>query len=142
MNLRNIIGTNTVLSQMIDAYTGLIPMACAIEVKHSAGNMEEATIQYRVWAAAGLAKLKELFNGATLLQPLLGWTVVGHKWTLYISWKLDNGEVVVYGPWDEFRCGTGSYKGIFKLLHLIGEVGKWLETEYWTWFRDSVLSAQ
>jgi hypothetical protein len=84
----------TTLSQMTDPYTKIIPMACGIEVKGSGGNRDEAIVQYGVWAAAGLAKVEELFDGATLLQPLLGWTVVGHDWMLHMSWKLEDGEVV------------------------------------------------
>lgn len=79
---------------MTDPYTKIIPMACGIEVKGSGGNRDEAIVQYGVWAAAGLAKVEELFDGATLLQPLLGWTVVGHDWMLHMSWKLEDGEVV------------------------------------------------
>ena len=153
-------GGTASLSQMTDPYTKLIPMACAIEVKETSGSREEATIQFGVWAAAGLAKVRGLFNGATLLQPFLGWTVVGHNWMLYMSWKLDNREVVslrtpaiilsielinmqvVCGPWKAFDAGTDTYRGIFKLLHLIAEVGQWLQKEYWTWFSDGIVKAE
>ena len=131
-------------------------MACAIEVKGSGGNRDEAIVQYGVWAAAGLAKVEELFNRATLLQPLLGWTVVGHDWMLHMSWKLEDGEVVssrtliilsmeliniqvVCGPWRKLDAGTDTYEGIFKLLHLIAQVGQWLQGDYWTWFSDGVV---
>lgn len=84
----------TTLSQMTDTYTEGIPIACGIEVKQSGGNHDEAVMQYGIWATAGLAKAEELFNGAILQQPLLGWTVIGHNWALYMSWKLEGGEVV------------------------------------------------
>ena len=144
---------------MTDPYTKIIPMACGIEVKGSGGNRDEAIVQYGVWAAAGLAKVEDLFDGATLLQPLLGWAVVGHDWMLHMSWKLEDGEVVssrtsvilpieliniqvVCGPWRKLDAGTDTYEGIFKLLHLIGEVGQWLQRDYWTWFSDGVAVAE
>ena len=79
---------------MTDPYTETIPMACGIKVKGLGGNRDEAIVQYGIWAAVGLAKVKELVDEATVLQPVLGWTVVGHDWILYMSWKLESEEVV------------------------------------------------
>ena len=82
---------------MSDAYTSSIVLACGIEVKEPGGDYNEAIMQLGIWCAAGLAKMKSMVRADAEhepLQPLLGWTVIGHEWKLHISWKDANGDVV------------------------------------------------
>jgi len=90
------------LSQMTDAYTSTVPLACCLEVKEGGGDYNEAILQLGIWCAAGLERLRglrtlaESDSGSDLeeLPPFLGWTVVGHDWKFHISWKDEGGNVV------------------------------------------------
>jgi hypothetical protein len=92
------------------------------EVKEAGGSYTEATVQLGTWAAAGLEKTARLANAAravarpavtenedysdvnpnpaeydvTRMMPLVGWTVVGHVWSLHISYKERDGSVVSF----------------------------------------------
>lgn len=90
------------LSQMTDAYTSTVPLACYLEVKEQ-GDYNEAILQLGIWCAVGLERLRglrtlgKLDSGSGLeeeLPPFLGWTVVGHNWKFHISWKDEDGNVV------------------------------------------------
>ncbi|PBP16596.1 hypothetical protein BUE80_DR012672 [Diplocarpon rosae] len=90
------------LSQMTDAYTSTVPLACCLEVKEGGGDYNEAILQLGIWCAAGLERLRGLRTLAEPnsrsdleeeLPPFLGWTVVGHDWKLHISWKDEGGNV-------------------------------------------------
>jgi hypothetical protein len=91
------------LSQMTDAYTSTVPLVCCLEVKERGGDYNEAIIQLGFWCAAGLERLRGQWtlsrndSGRDLEEELplfLGWTVVGHDWKFYISWKDAGGNVV------------------------------------------------
>jgi len=138
------------LSQMTDAYTSTVPLACCLEVKERGGDYNEAIIQLGIWCAAGLERLRGLWIlgrsniGRDLekeeeLPPFLGWTVVGHDWKFHISWKDAGGNVIVLGPWRLLNAGTGSHTEILILIALIRTVKRWLEEEYWTWLCRNVL---
>ncbi|CAD6447924.1 e2e0ae8e-1058-4f8a-8621-260e8aa01c0c [Sclerotinia trifoliorum] len=132
-------------SQMADAYTSRAPMVCCLEVKACGGDSNEALLQFAIWCAAGLERLRGLWelNSERDLQeelpPFLGWTVVGHDWKFHISWKDSNGRVTVFGPCSFLNAGTGSHVEIFVLIALIRQVKRWLEEEYWTWLYRNVL---
>ncbi|PBP19287.1 hypothetical protein BUE80_DR009523 [Diplocarpon rosae] len=90
------------LSQMTDAYTSTVPLACCLEVKEGGGDYNEAILQLGIWCAAGLERLRGLRTLAEPnsrsdleeeLPPFLGWTIVGHDWKLHISWKDEGGNV-------------------------------------------------
>ncbi|KAH9206340.1 hypothetical protein DL95DRAFT_73787 [Leptodontidium sp. 2 PMI_412] len=136
------------LSQMTDAYTSTVPLACCLEVKERGGDYNEAILQLGIWCAAGLERLRGLWtrgrtdSGSGLeeeLPPILGWTVVGHDWKFHISWKDDGGNVIVLGPWRSLNAGTGSHPEILILMALIRAVKNWLEQEYWVWMCRNVL---
>ncbi|KAH6714655.1 hypothetical protein BKA61DRAFT_361753 [Leptodontidium sp. MPI-SDFR-AT-0119] len=136
------------LSQMTDAYTSTVPLACCLEVKEQGGDYNEAILQLGIWCAAGLERLRGL---RTLgkpdsrsgleeeLPPFLGWTVVGHDWKFHISWKDEDGNVIVLGPWRSLNAGTSSHAEILILMALIRAVKDWLEKEYWVWMCRNVL---
>lgn len=74
-----------------------VVLACGIEVKEAGGDYNEAVMQLGVWCAAGLEKIRSMISPGveqTLLQPSLGWTVIGHEWKLHIAWKEIDGNVV------------------------------------------------
>ncbi|KAH9205760.1 hypothetical protein DL95DRAFT_417143 [Leptodontidium sp. 2 PMI_412] len=136
------------LSQMTDAYTSTVPLACCLEVKEQGGDYNESILQLGIWCAAGLERLRGLRtlgksdSGSGLeeeLPPFLGWTVVGHDWKFHISWKDEDGNVIVLGPWRSLNAGTSSHAEILILMALIRAVKDWLEKEYWVWMCRNVL---
>lgn len=93
------------LSPMTDAYTSGVALACAIELKEAGGKATEAGMQLAVYHAAILWKIQELINMRRrtpmseeevekLVPSLLGWTVIGHRWSLYISSLLPDNSIV------------------------------------------------
>ncbi|PVH71698.1 hypothetical protein DL98DRAFT_93742 [Cadophora sp. DSE1049] len=89
---------------MSDTYTRGMLFPCPLEVKRQGGDYNEAVCQLGVWSAAALEKLKILASmgrDKEMLKgfPYPGWTVVGYKWQLHISWKEDSGKVVLFGPY-------------------------------------------
>jgi hypothetical protein len=50
------------LSQMTDAYTSTVVLACGIEVKETGGDYNEAVMQLGVWCAAGLEKIRSMIK--------------------------------------------------------------------------------
>ncbi|KAH6675902.1 hypothetical protein B0J14DRAFT_373878 [Halenospora varia] len=141
------------LSHLVDAYTSGVPVLCGIEVKTSGGDGDEALTQLGIMSAAALAKHAELLlrnadMGRTSdceVPPFLGWTVVGHRWDLYISWQamgtgLDvAGGISVLGPWPVFTGSTVSHQDIFKLVKLIKTVVQWIEDKQLEWFKRVIL---
>jgi hypothetical protein len=82
---------------MTDAYTKGVIHGCGVEIKPSGGDYDEAVVQLGIWCAAGLRQRQSLRPAvvSASLQPLVGWTVVGHEWKLHLSWRDDQtGEVV------------------------------------------------
>ena len=95
------------LSPMMDAYTSGLALACAIELKEAGGKATEAEMQLAVYHAAMLWKIRELINMRrerpmeekdieSLVPSVVGWTVIGHKWSLYISSLLPDNIIVSY----------------------------------------------
>jgi hypothetical protein len=107
------------LSPMTDAYTSRVALACAIEIKEAGGKATEAEMQLAVYHAAMLWKLRELINMRrerpmneeeveSLVPSVVGWTVIGHKWSLYISSLLPDNSIVrhTYPPSGSLLIGT------------------------------------
>ncbi|TKA79582.1 hypothetical protein B0A49_08194 [Cryomyces minteri] len=124
------------LSQTTDAFTKRVALFSGIEVKQSNGGNTEALAQLSIWLTAGLERIKLLgeLNGEQFpvdqLQPMIGWTVVGHDWHSYIAYKaIHEGQDRVYveGPIETLAVSTRSYYGIFKLLGLINRVKEFAE---------------
>ncbi|KAF2730189.1 hypothetical protein EJ04DRAFT_49161 [Polyplosphaeria fusca] len=93
------------LSPMTEAYTSGLALACAIELKEAGGKATEAEMQLAVYHAAMLWKMKELINMRRkspmneeeverMVPSVMGWTVIGHKWSLYISSLLPDNSIV------------------------------------------------
>ncbi|GAB7357754.1 hypothetical protein MBLNU459_g0405t1 [Dothideomycetes sp. NU459] len=76
---------------MADTYTSTVPMVSAVQVKKTGGDSLEAKLQLGIWQAAALSHLHSMFIGADGALPAslvrIGWTVVGHSWDFYITWK-------------------------------------------------------
>ncbi|KAI9813025.1 MAG: hypothetical protein M1832_006416 [Thelocarpon impressellum] len=141
--LRQIAPTAT-LSQASDATNRDTALASIIEVKSSAGDYMEATVQLGTWAAAGLEKLRRVaaeVSGTEYvcerLWPLPCWTVVGHVWTLHIAYKEKDGAVIVLGPF--VSGGTASHHDVFILLDTLRRLNEYAD-EYWAWFQRDILS--
>lgn len=116
------------LSQMTDTYTKHLAMASGAEVKPVHGNSLEALAQLATWFASGFTKVRELNieagkeEGIDELQPMIGYTVVGHIWDTYTACDLEtDGESVVrmVGPLIGLSASTASMHDIFKLLALV-----------------------
>jgi len=93
------------LSPITDAYTSGLTLACAIELKEAGGKATEVEMQLAVYHAAMLWKIKELINMGretsmdeeeveSLVPSVVGWSVIGHKWSLYISSLLPDSSIV------------------------------------------------
>lgn len=60
---------------------------CAVvEVKLPGGNFQEASYQIAVASAAIIERIRTLGGNANG-QPVVGWIVHGHFWTLYVSYR-------------------------------------------------------
>lgn len=118
----------------MDAFTKRTALFSGFEIKPASGDQTEAELQISVWSAASIRKKQELaslarlsIEPASMAEPMF--TVVGHEYHVYYCYPRDNpisGEsgVHVLGP-DLDRFGgltTGSIRGIFQLLKLIGNV--------------------
>jgi hypothetical protein len=68
-------------------------------VKQDDGGKKEALAQLSIWLSASLEKMRMLgglsrsdsYPNATL-QPIVGWTVIGHDWHSYIAYKSKHNE--------------------------------------------------
>ena len=82
---------------MTDVSSSTVPLVCGIEVKDTGGDKNEAIAQLAIWSITGLRHVKKMTGlPAIKLLPFVGWTVIGHRWDLYITWlKSDDG--VVFG---------------------------------------------
>ncbi|CAI6336976.1 unnamed protein product [Periconia digitata] len=121
------------LSPMTDAYTSGTALACAIELKEAGGKATEAEMQLAVYHAAMLWKIRELVNMRrerpmeekeieSLVPSVLGWTVIGHKWSLYISSLLPDNSIMCQGPFDGLHTSTSTRHGILLLFNLLRRV--------------------
>lgn len=91
------------LSPTQDICAACSPQLAAIEVKCPEGVYLSSSLQLATWLAAGLEKTRQLYmlagaskegRTAESLMPLMGVTVVGHFWLLYIAEKDASGKVV------------------------------------------------
>ena len=76
---------------MDDTYTGDVAMLARVEVKRSGENGRDAQAQLFLWLTAGIISLRLLIicrkegSYTTNRLALIGWTVVGHIWEIYIA---------------------------------------------------------
>jgi len=159
-------GLGHTISQTTDAYTKCIALFSGLEVKQSNGVNTEALAQLSIWLTAGLEKTRLLgaSSGQTSridqLQPMIGWTVIGHDWHTYIAFRAihegqdrvvitllptcNHNELIcgikyVEGPIESLTASTRTYYGIFKILDLICRVSQYAGDVYWPWLRDKIL---
>jgi hypothetical protein len=87
------------LSPLLDAYTSRLLVTYAFEAKRYDG--EEAHIQLAVFHAAILMKLANILSTNKPVRysdvpPMLGWTMVGPRWSFFITSIQDDASIV--GP--------------------------------------------
>lgn len=106
----------------------------------------EALAQLATWFGSGFTKIRELNveagkeAGIDELQPMIGYTVVGHIWDTYMACDIEtDGEMVVsmVGPLIGVSTSTASMHDIFKLFGTHGKrpsvctreksIGPWLK---------------
>ncbi|KAH8727357.1 hypothetical protein GQ44DRAFT_770367 [Phaeosphaeriaceae sp. PMI808] len=135
------------LSPMADAYTSGLALACAIELKEAGGKATEAEMQLAVYHAAMLWKMRELINMGRkmpmdeaeverLVPSVVGWTVIGHKWSLYISSLLPDNSIMCHGPFDGLHASTSTRHGILLLLSLLKRVVVMASNMLWPAMRE------
>ncbi|KAH8689778.1 hypothetical protein GQ44DRAFT_833075 [Phaeosphaeriaceae sp. PMI808] len=135
------------LSPMADAYTSGLALACAIELKEAGGKATEAEMQLAVYHAAMLWKMRELINMGRkrpmdeeeverLVPSVVGWTVIGHKWSLYISSLLPDNSIICQGPFDGLHTSTSTRHGILLLLILLERVVAMASNMLWPTMRE------
>lgn len=137
------------LSQMDDRYTSDIAMLAGVEVKRSGGNGQDAQAQLFLWMAAGITSLRLLrtcrkeSSYATKRLPLVGWTVVGHIWEIYIAVERDacsvSGAVDIIGPITGANGDTRTIEGVFKLIKLVKVVKQYGQDLYWPWLKHELI---
>ena len=113
------------------------------------GREKEGQAQLFTWFQAGVTRLRKLLNivgsgtpTAESTLPLLGWTVVGERWELYMAIGEGNeatDPVLIIGPFRECQCDTTSFFGVFKLLQLMERVKDWARDVYWPWYCETVI---
>lgn len=115
------------LSHMKDAYSSTVALAHPVEIKAANGNAEEAQLQLAVFHASASVFLQRVPQ-----PPMLGWTVIGHKWTLFIAWTTTSGTVVeVRSPSLSRNVGTTDAEALFTLLAVLRSGFEWLRQHYW-----------
>lgn len=139
-------------------------------VKDTDGDREEARLQLTIWFAAQFEKFIQLSNyhgkgiDERQLPPVIGWTVVGHNWYLYIGYRgvFEGDERIVKTILHLIHCylltgasqyiqsplnasdivmdtSTLSYYGVFKIIDLVHRVASYLENVHWSLFYDKIL---
>lgn len=97
---------------MTDPYNSRTVLFCGAEVKMLAGDGHEAIVQLILWLAAVIRKFQDLHRsalsnikkqgpnctnqrdlGAEYQMPVIGWTICGHSWHLFVAWPADGGTV-------------------------------------------------
>ncbi|OCK73725.1 hypothetical protein K432DRAFT_312186, partial [Lepidopterella palustris CBS 459.81] len=74
-----------------DPFINHFALFSGIEVKRGGGDAEEALAQLAVWLCAGLENHRQLAEcTAEDLLPMVGWTVVGPEWRLYMAYRALN----------------------------------------------------
>jgi hypothetical protein len=139
------------LSQMSDDCTSKLVLYLGAEVKKLGGNDVEAQGQIYTWLGSGITKRRQLMASApqhtdqSLTEqpmPLLGWTIVGHQWKLYMAFgdgNSMNDKISIIGPVPGCNVTTETYYDSFKLLRLEERIKTWARETYWPWFRDALL---
>ena len=137
------------LSQMNNMATSSLVLYSATEVKVTKGKESQAQAQLFTWFQAGFSRLRKLLkkvgNGTPTAEstlPLLGWTVIGERWELYMAIGEGNNEadpIIIVGPLRTCQCDTISYYGAFRLLQLVEKVKDWAREVYWPWYCDAVI---
>ncbi|KAK2858414.1 hypothetical protein FQN49_004760 [Arthroderma sp. PD_2] len=134
------------LSQTEDTH-GTESHFVAVEIKSPDGSLYSSILQLATWLAAGLEKRRQL---QTLVSqsteqpppemenlPVLGISVVGHTWYLFIAVNAQSGGMTLYGP-----IGMGdtlSFEGVFQIFSMLQQIKIWGQEVYWPWLRDTIL---
>ncbi|GAB7356538.1 hypothetical protein MBLNU459_g7280t1 [Dothideomycetes sp. NU459] len=142
-DLRRSLRSITEASHMSDTYTSTVPLVGAVEIKKYGGNVQEAEVQLGIWHAAALNHQHTTFvrpdGKHPTCPPQIGWTIIGHSWNVYISWKdASTGNVTVRGPYLAAHGTTATYRGIFTLLSCLRVIFDWWLHVYWPAFKKCV----
>jgi hypothetical protein len=90
------------LSPLADTYTRNLLVSYALEAKRSDGSEKEAQLQLALFHSAVLIKLYNILSENRLdmgygdVPPMLGWTMVGHRWQFHITSFLEDGNIVSF----------------------------------------------
>ena len=138
------------LSQLSDAFTRKLILYLGVEVKSEGGNNLEAKAQLFTMLGSGVIRLRQLIRKAIgqdndslaeyEMPPLLGFTVVGHRWTMYAATGKGaraGDKIYILGP--RCACDTFDDHGTFRLLQLQERVKDWARSEMWPWYCRHVI---
>ncbi len=81
----------------MDAYTSQVLLGYALEAKRSDGSEKEAQLQLALFHSAILIKLFAIHGPEAKyceIPPMLGWTMIGHRWQFHITSFLEDGNIV------------------------------------------------
>ncbi|OCK75633.1 hypothetical protein K432DRAFT_397107 [Lepidopterella palustris CBS 459.81] len=136
----SILRPETVIGCTADNRTGRVVLFSGIEVKRESGSKDEALSQLAIWLCAGLESHRQLAEyPAEHLLPVVGWTVVGHDWHMYIAYRALNhrglNTMFVVSRWTFPSAQTRDVLGLCKILHLIRKMEVYAKSVYWPWLQ-------
>ncbi|KAG5753494.1 hypothetical protein H9Q70_003894 [Fusarium xylarioides] len=106
------------------------PIAVPIETKIATGHIEEARIQLALWVAAWHKRMAALrmSDEQIITLPLI--IVMEHEWKLMFACDQANSIEIA----EEINMGgTRDLVGLYRVIGILRELAKWMETEYLAW---------
>ncbi|XHF98426.1 hypothetical protein AWENTII_001978 [Aspergillus wentii] len=127
------------LSHVDHPHTGCRLLGLGVEVKGPDGSLIEAQVQLAVWMAGlvswGFANRTSHNNRECVLPPMMGCTVVGEDWKLYIVYGIAGpssqlSEVRLWGPHSVLKGETTSEIDATILARRLRRVMQYISTSY------------
>ena len=117
------------------------PMVIYVETKKAAGDTSNQELQIGKFCTAHFLKLRQLALPQTPALPVLPALMVdGHNWLLTFAqwWEDSRGtRVISYSP--IFIASTDNIAGIYRIIRILQQLGKWMQTSYRPWFETNAL---
>ncbi|MCJ1395812.1 hypothetical protein MMC18_008698 [Xylographa bjoerkii] len=152
------------MSHMADVYTMHTVMVAGFEVKSKDGSESEALVQIQTWSAALHSDMHQIIEKAlhiraaenlipneiqVMAMPTIGCLVIGHNWQFYIMARMPSVRSVKQGgvpqvicvPVPQLEASTKTFRGVFKLIKILGRISAWAEQTYWPWLKKEVLDS-
>ena len=159
-------GSKSSINQSAADWVRFTPIGISFETKRQGEGGDTAHVQISTWLSAHFAKLLQLTDRRTKLPCLLGLIVQGHTWSMVIAVMKESGKgapttayvgataergqdeeeeqstvlkrkVEVFG--SVLLGDTRTVAGIYQNLAAIRRLARWMDEQYWPWFKKEVL---